>query len=43
MLVGSPGMQKDVAILTVPKGPMMIGIPVYIMMGKLAELARSER
>lgn len=43
LLVGSPSMQKDAAILIVPTGPMMIGIPVYIMMGKLAELAKSVR
>lgn len=43
LLVGSPSMQKDAAILIVPTGPMMIGIPVYIMMGKLAELAKRVR
>ena len=43
LLVGSPSMQKDAAILIVPTGPMMIGIPVYIMLGKLAELAKSVR
>ena len=41
--IGSPSMQKDAAILIVPTGPMMIGIPLYIMLGKLAELAKSVR
>lgn len=43
VLVGAPSMQKDAAILIVPTGPMMIGIPLYIMLGKLAELAKSAR
>jgi len=43
VLVGAPSMQKDAAILIIPTGPMMIGIPLYIMLGKLAELAKSAR
>jgi hypothetical protein len=43
LLVGSPSMQDDAPILLVPAGPMMIGIPLYIMLGKLAELAKSVR
>jgi hypothetical protein len=43
LLVGAPSLQKDAAILIVPTGPMMIGIPLYIMLGKLAELAKSVR
>jgi hypothetical protein len=43
LLVTSPDMQKDAAILVVPTGPMMVGIPLYIMLGKLAELAKSEQ
>jgi hypothetical protein len=43
LLVGAPSMQKDAAILIVPTGPMMIGIPRYIMLGKLGELAKSVR
>jgi hypothetical protein len=43
LLVGSPSMQKDAAILIVPTGPMMIGIPLYIMLGKLGELAENVR
>jgi len=43
LLVGSPSMQKDAAILIVPTGPMMIGIPLYIMLGKLGELAKNVR
>jgi hypothetical protein len=43
LLVGAPSMQKEAAILIVPTGPMMIGIPLYIMLGKLEELAKSAR
>lgn len=43
LLVGAPIMQKDAAILIIPTGPMMIGIPLYIMLGKLGELAKSAR
>lgn len=43
LLVAAPSMQKDAAILIIPTGPMMIGIPLYIMLGKLAELAKSAR
>lgn len=28
LLVGAPSMQKDAAILIIPTGPMMIGIPL---------------
>jgi hypothetical protein len=43
LLVGVPSRQKDAAILIVPTGPMMIGMPLYIMLGKLGELAKSAR
>jgi hypothetical protein len=43
LLVGAPSMQEDAAILIVPTGPVMIGIPLYIMLGKLAELAKGAR
>jgi hypothetical protein len=43
LLDGAPGIQKDAAILIIPSGPMMIGIPLYIMLGKLVELAKSAR
>jgi len=38
-----PDRLKDAAILTVPTALMMIVIPVYIVMGKLVELAMSVR
>ncbi|WP_409919123.1 hypothetical protein [Gemmatimonas sp.] len=41
LLANSPSMQKDAALLIVPTSPMMIGIPLYIMLGKLADLAKS--
>ena len=41
LLVSAPDLQNDAAILIVPTGPMMIGIPLYIMMGRLAELAKT--
>lgn len=43
LLVSSPDMQNAAAILIVPTGPMMLGIPLYILLGRLAELAKSSR
>lgn len=43
LLVVAPSMKKDAAILIIPTAPMMIGIPLYIMLGRRAELAKSAR
>ena len=43
LLVRSPDMQNDAAILIVPTGPMMLGIPLYIVLERLAELAKNSR
>jgi hypothetical protein len=43
LLVGAPSLQKDATILIVLAGPMMFGIPLQIMLGKLGEMAKSAR
>lgn len=43
LLASTPSLQKDAAVLIVPAGPMMLGIPLYLVMGRLADAARLNR
>lgn len=37
--ISSKGATKDLTVLIVPAGPLILGIPVYLILGRLTELA----
>jgi hypothetical protein len=43
LVASTPSMAKDIAVLIVPAGPMVVGIPLYLILGRLNELADSRR
>jgi len=38
----SPSTSKDIVVILVPVSPMMIGIPLYVILGRLSDLAASQ-
>lgn len=43
LVASTPNMATEVGVLMIPAGPMMIGIPLYILLGRLGDLAASAR